>query len=127
MQKDFDKWNTQKKRLHNSSRGPFVAEREIWWCSLGMNIGREQDGHGDDFERPIVIVKTLSPDTFIGLPLSTKKRLEKFQSLVTHGDIQGFALLDQIRVFDTKRLRRKIGMLSQDEFVVIKSKLTEIL
>lgn len=28
----------------------------------------------------------------MGLPFSTKKRLEKFQSLVTHGDIQGFVI-----------------------------------
>ena len=127
MQKDFDNWNNLKKQLHGLGRGPFVSEREIWWCSLGVNIGREQDGRGADFERPVIIIKTMSPDTFIGLPLSTKKRIEKFQAPITHGKVRGLALLDQIRVFDTKRLRRKIGMADIDQFSVLKEKLNLIL
>lgn len=128
MKKDFDKWNERKKRLHASTRSPmFVSQREIWWCSFGVNVGREQDGWGDNFERPAVILRRLSPDTFVALPLSSKKRLEKFQSAVTHGKIHGFALLDQIRVLDTKRLRRKVGAVTQDEFGEIKNKLKEFL
>ena len=117
MHKDFDKWNYDKKQINAASPRPaFVSEREIWWCSLGINIGREQDGRGDGFERPAVVIKTLSPDTCIVLPLSTKRRLHKFQSEVTHGSMRGFALLDQVRVLDAKRLRRKIGTVSQSEF-----------
>jgi mRNA interferase MazF len=128
MRKDFDKWNDAKKQINAaSSRPPFVSEREIWWCSLGINIGREQDGRGDSFERPAVVIKTLSPDTCIVLPLSTKRRLHKFQSEVTHGNMRGFALLDQVRVLDTKRLRRKIGTASQSEFDAMINKLKGVL
>ena len=128
FQKNFDGWNVEKKRLHVApERPPFVSEREIWWCSFGINIGREQDGRGDNFERPVVILRVLSPDTFMALPLSTKKRVEKFQSEITHSTIRGFALLDQVRVLDTKRLRRKIGTANQNEFAVIKEKLKSLL
>lgn len=128
MHKDFDRWNTEKKRLQDhSSRPAFVSERELWWCAPGVNIGREQDGGGDNFERPIVIVKILSPDTFVALPLSAKKRMEIFQSEVTHGTIRGFALLDQIRVFDAKRLRRKIGTMSHAEFTALQEKAWNVL
>lgn len=128
MGKDFDKWNEKKKRLHATTHRPvFVSQREIWWCSLGVNVGREQDGRGDNFERPVVVLRRMSPDTFMALPLSSKKRLEKFQSPITHGEIYGFALLDQIRVLDSKRLRRKVGTISRDEFEEIENRLREFL
>ena len=126
--KDFDGWNEEKKHLHrNSHRPSFISEREIWWCSFGVNIGREQDGGGSNFERPSLVLRVLSPDTFVALPLSTRKRLERFQSKVTHDDVSGFALLDQIRVVDIKRLRRKVGTVSQEEFGAILEKLKKIL
>ena len=127
MEKNFDRWNEKKKKLDAVERHPsYASEREIWWCSLGVNIGREQNGQGDSFERPVVILKALSPDTFMALPLSTKKRVERFQSVITHGSMRGFALLDQVRVLDTKRLRRKIGTADQCEFAIIKEKLKGI-
>lgn len=45
MQKDFDQWNSEKKGLEIS--GPESLqfhEREIWWCSIGINLGDEHDG-----------------------------------------------------------------------------------
>ena len=125
--KDFDGWNKEKKSVHNNGTQKLFHEREIWWASFGINIGREQDGRGDNFERPVVIIKTLSPDTFICLPLSTKKRLPGFQSSVIHEEIHGFALLDQIRVIDSKRLLRKIGTMTQEEFIILKEKMKKLL
>jgi len=125
--KDFDKWNKVKKQINNLDDRKYVKIREIWWCSLGINIGQEQDGRDDNFERPILIIQTLSPKTFLAAPLSTKKKLEKFQSEVTHDSVKGFALLDQIRVLDTNRLKRKIGRISKDEFKQIRDKLINLL
>ncbi len=127
MEKDFDKWNVRKKNLNANERGADFHEREIWWCSVGVNVGREQDGRQDNFERPVVVVKKLSPDTFCALPLSTKKRIAKFQSAVTHADVHGFALLDQVRVLDSRRLLRKIGTMSEPEFLTLKRRLGEVL
>ena len=126
MEKDFDKWNERKKALNDRERILFNP-REIWWCSFGVNIGSEQDGSGDNFERPVVIIKKLSPNTFFVAPLSTKEKLEKFQSPIKHSLIFGFALLDQIRVIDSKRLLRKIGMTDEIEFNKMKNKLAALL
>ena len=125
--KDFNGWNKEKKHVHHEGKQKLCHEREIWWCAFGVNIGREQDGRGDNFERPVAILKKLSPDTFVALPLSTKKRLEKFQSKVTYGILVNFALLDQVRVLDTKRLLRKIGSVDQEEFEAMRNKLKEFL
>lgn len=127
IQKDFDKWNNRKKRIHTRAERILFHERKIWWCALGANIGYEQDGKNHDFERPIIIARQLSPDTCAILPLTTKKRLEKFQAVINHGNIKNYALLDQIRVIDARRLLRKIGLASEKEFSYAMQKLKQIL
>ena len=41
MLKNFDEWNGQKKKVHNRDEQIIFHEREIWWCSLGVNVGVE--------------------------------------------------------------------------------------
>jgi hypothetical protein len=58
--KDFDKWNSVKKIYSKKERTEtevYFKEREIWWCSAGINIGDEQNGKNFFFERPIIILK----------------------------------------------------------------------
>ena len=55
--KDFDSWNRIKKKTHGSSRVKYPKEGSVWWCKLGLNIGDEEDGKGDYFERPVLILK----------------------------------------------------------------------
>ena len=45
--KNFDTWNIKKKHV-NRGESRLYTEREIWWCSLGVNIGSEQDGSGGE-------------------------------------------------------------------------------
>lgn len=125
--KDYDSWNKEKQIINSTGCRKLFHEREIWWSSFGINVGREQDGRGDNFERPIIILKKLSPDTFMCLPLSTKKKLEKFQAEVNHEEVCGFALLDQVRVLDSKRLLRKIGTVSVTEFESVITRFKKIL
>lgn len=43
--KDFDIWNNQKKEIEKIDHTEITfSEREIWWVSLGKNIGDEEDG-----------------------------------------------------------------------------------
>ena len=116
MEKDFDKWNEQKK-YHNERRGLLtVHKREVWWGAVGLNIGSEQDGKGKGYERPILVLATLSKSTFIGVPLSTKEKKHSMHFLIVFKETNNYALIDQIKVFDVRRLNRKIGVISQNEF-----------
>lgn len=36
--KNFNEWNELKKRLHIRNEEILFHEREIWWCSLGVNV-----------------------------------------------------------------------------------------
>ena len=43
MEKDFDGWNKLKKEI--DIRNPiYVSERDVWFCSVGINVGSEQSG-----------------------------------------------------------------------------------
>jgi mRNA-degrading endonuclease toxin of MazEF toxin-antitoxin module len=117
MEKDFDGWNERKKRIHSRAAAPFYHERELWWCSLGVNVGYEQDGTGDEYRRPVLILKGLSAATCLVIPLTTSPRSHPLRPAI--GTVDGkeaHALLSQIRVIDTRRLVRKIGYLDQDLF-----------
>lgn len=74
MEKDFDGWNTKKKRVEIDARKTLFREGEIWWCAVGVNVGQESCGKGNLYRRPILIIKKLSRENCIGLPVSTKQK-----------------------------------------------------
>lgn len=116
MQKDFDGWNEEKKKT-NEERSRLYTVREIWWCRLGVNVGTEQDGKGDGYARPCVILRGFGPDACLIVPLTTSTRNHALRvSVGLVEDRQACANLSQIRVSDTRRLVRKVGFLDKDAF-----------
>ena len=117
MKKDFDNWNEKKKDINGKKKAPFYHERELWWCGLGVNIGSEQDGSDKEFNRPILVLKGLSGQTCLAVPLTTSKNKHPLRPYIGKvEDEEAHALLSQIRVIDTKRLIRKIGYLDKKIF-----------
>ena len=117
MQKDFDSWNRKKKVIHNNDESKLYHMRELWWCSLGVNIGSEQDGSGENYDRPVLILKGLSKQTCIILPITSS--LEKHKMRIPIGKVQdkeASVIISQIRVIDTKRLIYKIRFLDKNIF-----------
>lgn len=58
--KEFDKWIKKKKNLHEqASNPPHINERDVWWTSIGVNVGFEEDGKNENFVRPVLVVKSL--------------------------------------------------------------------
>jgi hypothetical protein len=43
-------------------------------CTLGKNLGREQNGGSQDFSRPVLVIKKFNNEIFWIVPLSTKQR-----------------------------------------------------
>ncbi len=100
MQKDFEAWNKRKKRIHIENENRLYREREIWWCSLGLNVGFEQDGTGSDSERPVLILKGFSKQVCLIVPLTTSQKKNSYH--VTLGNVGGknaFAIISQIRPY----------------------------
>jgi hypothetical protein len=44
MEKDFWKWHSLKSEIEGHVFVSPFYEREIWWCSIGANVGAEEDG-----------------------------------------------------------------------------------
>jgi mRNA interferase MazF len=113
--KDFDNWNTRKKELQDN-RPPTFKEREIWWCSIGTNVGCETDGKGEEFRRPVLIIKKYNNSQALILPLSSKIK-ENFYSYTFElkGKRQN-VLLSQPKVIDTRRLTKILGRTTPTQF-----------
>jgi mRNA-degrading endonuclease toxin of MazEF toxin-antitoxin module len=110
--KDFDNWNLVKKEIDNTSQGFSFVEKEIWMCSIGVNVGSEEDGKGRFSLRPIYILKKINHRTFIGIPLTSRLRSDSDHvALYFNYDIST-AIISQIRNYDKKRLFEKMGIVS---------------
>ncbi len=119
--KDFTTWNERKIGIHNQGKNKFYHIRDIWWCSLGVNIGYEQDGKDVDFQRPVLVLKGLGPNTCLILPITTSK--QKHPLRVTMGAVTGRdskVIISQMKVIDTKRFINKIAVLDVERFEVIR-------
>jgi mRNA-degrading endonuclease toxin of MazEF toxin-antitoxin module len=127
MQKDFDKWNIQKKQLENRVPDFLFSTGEIWWCSVGLNVGIESCGKGQKYQRPVLVLKKLSRNSFIGIPLSTQKKIGSWFEEITILNEPRYALLYQIRLFSTSRFQRRLTTLDIKDFKKIKEKLETLL
>jgi mRNA interferase MazF len=121
MKKDFDGWNETNKRTDSRRGAPYYHEREVWWCTLGVNVGSEENGSGEEYRRPALILKGLSIETCLIVPLTTSAKDHPLRVAVgLIGGKQARAILSQMRVIDTKRLVRKIEYLDVDTFEQIR-------
>lgn len=128
MEKDFDKWNLKKKEIQAQKPNVFYHAREIWWCSLGVNIGFEQDGSGEEYYRPVLVLKGFSKQICLVVPLTASVQNHPLRpSIGVVENKEAHALLSQMRVIDTKRLVRKMGYLGKDMFEKIQKTVKELL
>lgn len=130
MNPAFDEWNSVKKQT-DAINPPIFKEREIFYMRMGHNVGHEQNGKGDEFIRPVIILKRLSREMFIGIPLSTQMKQGSFYHTVMFTkngvEIVNNAIVAQIRLFSSRRLLNKIGMIHKDEFDKLKQSIADLL
>jgi mRNA interferase MazF len=130
MEEALDAWNEVKKKLSFKPGIPdrFPAEREVWMSSLGINVGFEQNGAGNNFSRPVLIVKKFNNHMFWSIPLSTKqKNLDFYFNYTDPHANKTSAILAQMKLISIKRLLRKMYDFDQDLFSSIKIKLKSFL
>lgn len=127
MKKDFDKWNERKKEI-NEEEFNFYYEREIRWCSLGINIGFEQDGTSEEYKRPVLIIRGFSRHVCLVVPLTTSQKKNPYHfGIGIIKDQEAFAILSQIRLIDTKRLHGRLAVLDKEKFKEIKKAIKALL
>ena len=116
--KRFDEWNEKKKEAHYTNKLPIYHEREIWWLMIGENIGAEINGKGDDFLRPVLVIRKYG-NLFFGVPLSSQLHYGMWYDYFEYKNRTQCTLLSQSSTYSAYRLRRKIGRIPLEEFLRI--------
>ena len=125
--KKFNEWNEVKKGINTREKFVIFKERDVFWASIGENIGFEQNGKSELFSRPVLVLKKFSNNMFFGIPLSTQLKQGNFFFEFELNGAKSSALLVQGRLFDSKRLEKRLGMIGKDDFSELKIKIRELL
>ncbi len=130
---NYDKWNKIKKETQEKNIKNFtVKPKEIYWTKIGLNIGNEQYGKDENFARPVIVIRQLTSDLFLGVPTTTKtKENSQYFHKINYTDnmsreINASAIILQQRVFSKKRLINKIGKIDSENFSQIVDKLRDL-
>jgi mRNA interferase MazF len=108
--KKFTEWFRIKERLDfKKPKIPQVSEGQIWWANLGENIGREINGKGSQFTRPVIIYKKFAQDYYFVIPVTTQIQNGNWYIPFMFKGIQQIACLHQARSIDYRRLDSKFG------------------
>ncbi len=127
MSKDFTGWHVQKSNIHENKIRLHFHERDVWFTSVGANIGFEQDGKGEEFLRPIVILKKFNNETLWGITLTSKTKTGEYYFSFKHDiDRVSTANLSQLRLIDSKRLKYQIGSMCEDDFAELKKRVVDL-
>jgi mRNA interferase MazF len=130
----YNKWNKVKIYTQQTKFKLGIKQREIFWAKIGFNIGNEEYGKGKDFVRPVIIVRQLTHDLFIGVPTTTsnKENNDYFHNInyinkISKQSINSSAMILQQKVFSKKRLLNKIGTVDNKNFKIIIEKLKKLI
>jgi mRNA interferase MazF len=119
--KRFLEWIGLKERLHGKiCKAPYVNEGEIWWASLGENIGSEINGKSKIFTRPVVVLRKLTHSFYLVAPTTSQERNGSWYVHFRQSNKDMRACLHQIRTIDYRRLYSKLGRLDDVDFAHVK-------
>jgi len=124
----YDTWNTLKKLLDNKKNIITFYQGNIYFMSIGMNIGHESYGKDNLFLRPVLVYKKLTNTTFLGIPLTSKEKDGSyfFQFSYKKNKIST-AMLHQMRVFDIRRTEYLSGKINKNTYKNLEIKLNEFM
>lgn len=123
MDFEYDNWNTVKKRIADSDhKAPYFKEGDIWWVSIGYNIGYETYGKGKDFARPVLIIRKFNKYLFIGVPLSSIIKENPFYIPIKYNNKTDSALISQVRSFSSQRLLFKHAEIDTEDLCRVKNR-----
>jgi mRNA-degrading endonuclease toxin of MazEF toxin-antitoxin module len=117
-------WNIRKKKINSTYRENFFYQRDIWWCSLGVNVGSEQDGKNEMFERPVIVIKKFSKNLLWIIPLTRSKGMSLYHIKVT---AESYAIISQLKIISSRRLLRKMGKISRIQYWIIIARIIRLI
>jgi mRNA interferase MazF len=114
--KQFLLWSGLKEKLHNlSHQSPLVSQGDIWWASVGENVGSEINGKSRLFSRPVIVFKKLAHGFYFVIPTTTQTRQGTWFVPFRQQEKDMVACLHQARAMDYRRLSSKLGTLDDED------------
>lgn len=126
--KNYSNWGQIKTIVNDKEARLFYHERDVWWCSVGLNIGDEQDGKGSTFARPVLVFKKFNNNVFWGIPITKKIKTGKFYVKIELSDgINRSAILSQLKLMDSKRLVSRLGIIIEKNYAEIQKAVIKLI
>ena len=105
----------------------YFREGDVWWYSPAQQGRGDAKSKTGGFKRPVIVIKKLSSELCITLPLSAQKKEGSwFTEISCHGEPQ-WVLLYQIQTIHKSELREFLGRLEVKDLVRVKEKLSNLL
>lgn len=138
---EFVKWVKVKVRIHiTDNLNLSYKQRDIWWANVGLNVGSEQNGKDEEFQRPVLVLRKFGQHIFWAIPLTSQKKDNKYHIEIKYKeyyenivgeliseDKEGRIILNQLKTMSSKRLIRKIGVMSEEDFNIIREKIRNVI
>jgi mRNA-degrading endonuclease toxin of MazEF toxin-antitoxin module len=122
----FELWHKLKEKLHISLSRKLFNERDIYWCSMGLNVGDEENGKGASYVRPVLIIRKFNRDLFLGVPLSTQIKEKWYYKQITFNGKTQSVMISQIKCLSAKRLFKYLGKLDDKDFKYIQEEIVNM-
>lgn len=85
-----------------------------------MNLGEEIFGKGEKLTRPVLIFRKFTSNSFLGLPLTTQEKQDSWYVETELKGVKRWAMLNQARILDKKRLTSRVGALDNGQLNRVK-------
>ena len=125
LSKLLQDWFSLKLLLDSKKGNVIFKQRELWWCSVGVNLGEEIFGKGVKFTRPVLIFKKFTANSFLGLPITKQEKQGSWYVEITIHQEKRWVMLNQARILDKKRLTNRVGALDDTDFLKVKKRFVE--
>lgn len=128
MKKEYKKWHRIKSKIEEGALNDITVKAgDVWWGSIGLNIGSEVDGKNRMFERPLLVTEVLDLGLITVAPLTSKLKTLPDRYQVSVNGLASDVLLIQERTISIKRLQRKMGEISKQDLInIIDLKITKL-
>ncbi len=122
---NLDKWHDLKIILWKKQSKIIFKQGDIWWCSLGVNLGEEMLGKGEKFTRPVLVFRKFTGNSFLGITITKQEKKGTWYVEITIHKEKRWVMLNQVRILDKKRLTNRIGALDNADIEKVRKRFLE--
>ena len=116
-----------KKKIELLEKDINIKEANVYLLSIGKNIGNESYRKGDIFLRPVLVLKKLGHNYFIGIAMTSKKKVGSYFFEFFYKDKFSYAMFNQVKTINSKRILKYHGKIKQDDFKKLKNEFIKFL